>query len=71
MRIIKYRGTVPNATFGETDVADPLELKVQEHQKVTITALTASTKVNMIVRYVFTDEDGTETEADIQTVGLT
>ena len=70
MRIIKYRGTVPNATFGETDVADPLELKVQEHQKVTITALTASTKVNMIVRYVFTDDDGTETEADIQTVGL-
>ena len=68
MRIIKYRATVPNATFSETD---PLNLKVQEHQKITITALTASTKVKMVVRYVFTDDDGTEAEGDIQTINLT
>ena len=68
MRIIKYRATVPNATFSETD---PLNLKVQEHQKITITALTASTNVKMVVRYVFTDDDGTEAEGDIQTINLT
>tara|TARA_R110000744_G_scaffold98714_4_gene190922 strand:+ start:1279 stop:1605 length:327 start_codon:yes stop_codon:yes gene_type:complete len=68
MRIIKYRATVPNATFAETE---PLNLKVQEHQKITVCALTASTNVKMVVRYVFEDDDGTEVVGDIQTINLT
>ena len=68
MRTIKYRATVPNATFSETTA---LNLKVQEHSSITIVALTASTNVKMVARYVFEDDDGTETVADIQTINMT
>ena len=68
MRTLRYRATVPNATFAEIDA---INLKVQEHSQITICALTASTNVQLAVKYVFTDDDNTETEADIQTVNLT
>lgn len=68
MQTLKYRATVPNATFSETD---PLIMKVQQHSSITICALTASTNVKMVVRYIFVDLNGTETPADIQTVNLT
>jgi len=68
MRIIKYRDTVPNATFSEITA---LDLKVENQISISIVALTASTNVKMVVRYVFTDSDGSETTADIQTVNLT
>ena len=67
-QIFKYRATVPNATFDETD---PLIVKIKEHSKITICALTASTNVKMVVRYVFVDDNKAETTADIQTVNLT
>ena len=68
MRVIKYRDTVPNATISETEA---ITLKVQEHQKITVCALTASTNVKMVARYVFVDDDGTEAVGDIQTINLT
>ena len=67
MRTVRYRATVPNATFAEIDA---INLKVQEHSQITICAFTASSNVQMTIKYVFTDDDNTETEADIQTVNL-
>jgi len=68
MRTLSYRGTVPASTFTEEPA---LTMKVQEHRSITICALTESTNVKIIIRYVFVDNDGTEEEADIQTVNLT
>lgn len=78
MRTIRHRGTIGTSTYSKTKA---LDLRVQKQSQISICALTASSRTNLIIDYIFEDgsktkqltDGGTaqETVATIQTVLLT
>ena len=68
MRTLKFKATIGTGTFSE---ATALNLTTQEQLSSSYAFLTDSTNVRIKLKYVFTDDDGSETVADIQTIDLT
>lgn len=67
MRTLSFKAAVS----GTISATTALDLKVQENARQTWEFLTDSNNVKVILFSVFTDDDGTETEGQIQEVSLT
>tara|TARA_R100000656_G_C3915975_1_gene121911 strand:+ start:148 stop:753 length:606 start_codon:yes stop_codon:yes gene_type:complete len=55
MRVFKYREAIPNSSLAEKKA---LDIRLRNHSKITIAALSTSTNIRLKVKYVF-EADGT------------